>query len=157
MFIDRWFSLDNEWQIPTNCNVLLNRLCNIYKYFGITSIIHALDYKSYVNKLLFFIFYSIILFTVLYFDSATAGEIKRGVYNILVKQSYIHNTSVSLVFVGWSGICVCTCVRAHAHTYVYIYIYVGVCVACVFCWWVEVGDIGVHIFQQSSKANTYSL
>ena len=48
---------------------------------------------------MFLIFYSIILFTVVYFDSATAGEIKRDIYNILVKQSYIYNTSVSLVFV----------------------------------------------------------
>jgi hypothetical protein len=68
-------------------------------------------------------------FTVVYFDSATAGEIKRDVYNILVKQSYIYSTSVSPVFVRWSGICVCTCVRAHALICMCIYIYI-----CVSSW-----------------------
>jgi hypothetical protein len=121
--IDDFHWIMND-KFPRTVTYWLNRLRNIYKYFGITSIIHALDYKKYVNKLMFLIFYSIILFTVVYFDSATAGEIKRDIYNILVKQSYIYNTSVSLVFVRWSGICVCTCVRARTHIYIYIHVYI---------------------------------
>ena len=57
----------------------------------------------------------------MYFDSATAGEIKRDVYNILVKQSYIYNTSVSPIFFSLIGnMCV----------YMRTYIYMCVCV-CV--------------------------
>jgi hypothetical protein len=128
-----WTSIDDQL-LSITCHTLSDLYCN-----------KAKQTRSNKDSLLFFL-------------TVRARGQKRPILSLWLitsvtirsLQNYVQYKSERVWQVierSWSSIDVHIC----------IYIYVGVCVACVFCWWVEVGDIDVHIFQQSSKANTYSL